>query len=119
MDAIRAIEAEQLKAEPGDFRIGDTVRVHFKIVEGKTERVQVFEGIVIARKRAGSNATFTVRKISYGVGVERVLPLHSPNLVKVDVLKHAIVRRSRLYYLRQRRGKAARMKVDRSAGNPN
>jgi large subunit ribosomal protein L19 len=109
MDAIRAIEAEQLKAEPGDFRIGDTVRVHFKIVEGKTERVQVFEGIVIARKRAGSNATFTVRKISYGVGVERVFPLHSPKIVKVVRVREGRVRRAKLYYLRGRTGKAAKV----------
>ncbi len=93
MDAIRAIEAEQLKADTGDFRIGDTVRVHFKIVEGKTERVQVFEGIVIARKRTGLNETFTVRKISYGVGVERVFPLHSPKIVKVVRVREGRVRR--------------------------
>ncbi|OHD74884.1 MAG: 50S ribosomal protein L19 [Spirochaetes bacterium RBG_13_68_11] len=109
MDAIRAIEAEQLKAEPGEFRIGDTVRVHFKIIEGKTERVQVFEGIVIARKRAGLNETFTVRKISYGVGVERVFPLHSPKIVKVVRVREGRVRRSKLYYLRGRTGKAAKV----------
>ena len=109
MDAIRAIEAEQLKAETGDFRIGDTVRVHFKIVEGKTERVQVFEGIVIARKRTGLNETFTVRKISYGVGVERVFPLHSPKIVKVVRVREGRVRRSKLYYLRGRTGKAAKV----------
>ena len=109
MDAIRAIEAEQLKAETGDFRIGDTVRVHFKIVEGKTERVQVFEGIVIARKRAGLSETFTVRKISYGVGVERVFPLHSPKIVKVVRVREGRVRRSKLYYLRGRTGKAAKV----------
>jgi large subunit ribosomal protein L19 len=109
MDAIRAIEAEQLKAEPGDFRIGDTVRVHFKIIEGKTERVQVFEGIVIARKRSGLNETFTVRKISYGVGVERVFPLHSPKIVKVVRVREGRVRRSKLYYLRGRTGKAAKV----------
>ncbi len=109
MDAIRAIEAEQLKAEPGDFRIGDTVRVHFKIIEGKTERVQVFEGIVIARKRSGLNETFTVRKISYGEGVERVFPLHSPKIVKVVRVREGRVRRSKLYYLRGRTGKAAKV----------
>ena len=109
MDAIRAIEAEQLKAEPGDFRIGDTVRVHFKIIEGKTERVQVFEGIVIARKRSGLNETFTVRKISYGVGVERVFPIHSPKIVKVVRVREGRVRRSKLYYLRGRTGKAAKV----------
>lgn len=109
MDAIRAIEAEQLKKEPGDFRIGDTVRVHFKIVEGKTERVQVFEGIVIARKRTGLSETFTVRKISYGVGVERVFPLHSPKIVKIVRVREGRVRRSKLYYLRGRTGKAAKV----------
>ena len=109
MDAIKAIEAEQLKAEPGEFRIGDTVRVHFKIVEGKTERVQVFEGIVIARKRTGLNETFTVRKISYGVGVERVFPLHSPKIVKIVRMREGRVRRSKLYYLRGRTGKAAKV----------
>ena len=109
MDPIRAIEAEQLKAEPGEFRIGDTVRVHFKIVEGKTERVQVFEGIVIARKRAGLSETFTVRKISYGVGVERTFPLHSPKIVKIVRVREGRVRRSKLYYLRGRTGKAAKV----------
>jgi len=109
MDAIRAIEAEQLKKEPGDFAIGDTVRVHFKIVEGKTERVQVFEGIVIARKRSGVTETFTVRKISYGVGVERVFPLHSPKIVKVVRVREGRVRRAKLYYLRGRTGKAAKV----------
>jgi large subunit ribosomal protein L19 len=109
MDAIRAIEAEQLKAEPGEFGIGDTVKVHFKIIEGKTERVQVFEGIVIARKRSGLNETFTVRKISYGVGVERVFPLHSPKIVKIVRVREGRVRRSKLYYLRGRTGKAAKV----------
>jgi len=109
MDAIRAIEAEQLKKEPGDFAIGDTVRVHFKIVEGKTERVQVFVGIVIARTRAGVIETFTVRKISYGVGVERVFPLHSPKIVKVVRVREGRVRRAKLYYLRGRTGKAAKV----------
>jgi large subunit ribosomal protein L19 len=109
MDAIRAIEAEQMKAAPGDFRIGDTVRVHFKIIEGKTERVQVFEGIVIARKRSGVHETFTVRKISYGVGVERIFPLHSPKIVKVVRVREGRVRRSKLYYLRGRTGKAAKV----------
>lgn len=109
MDAIRAIEAEQLKKEPGDFRIGDTVRVHFRIIEGKTERVQVFEGIVIARKRAGLSETFTVRKVSYGVGVERIFPLHSPKIVKVVRVREGRVRRSKLYYLRGRTGKAAKV----------
>ena len=107
MDMIKALEAEQLKQDAGDFRIGDTVKVHFKIIEGKTERVQVFEGIVIAMKRDGLRATFTVRKISYGVGVERIFPLHSPKIVKVVRVREGRVRRSKLYYLRGRTGKAA------------
>jgi len=109
MDMMKAIEAEQLKEDTGDFRIGDTVKVHFKIIEGKTERVQVFEGIVIAMKRDGLRATFTVRKISYGVGVERIFPLHSPKIVKVVRVREGRVRRSKLYYIRGRSGKAAKV----------
>jgi large subunit ribosomal protein L19 len=119
MNVIEQLEREQMRADLPPIHTGDTVRVYMRFREGAKERVQPFEGVVIRINRNLARSTFTVRKISYGVGVERVLPLHSPNLVKVDVLKHAIVRRSRLYYLRQRRGKAARMKVDRSAGNPN
>ena len=106
---IKAIEAEQLKENAGEFRIGDTVKVHFKIIEGKTERVQVFEGIVIAMKRSGLRSTFTVRKISYGVGVERVFPLHSPKIVKIVRVREGRVRRSKLYYIRGRSGKAAKV----------
>ncbi len=109
MDVMKALEAEQLKENAEVFRIGDTVKVHYKIIEGKTERVQVFEGIVIARKRAGLNETFTVRKISYGVGVERVFPLHSPKIVKIVRVREGRVRRSKLYYLRGRTGKAAKV----------
>jgi large subunit ribosomal protein L19 len=109
MDMIKAIEAEQLKEGTEGFRIGDTVRVHFKIIEGKTERVQIFEGIVIAMKRDGLRKTFTVRKISYGVGVERIFPMHSPKIVKVVRVREGKVRRAKLYYLRGRTGKAAKV----------
>jgi large subunit ribosomal protein L19 len=109
MDMIKAIEAEQLKEGTEGFRIGDTVKVHFKIIEGKTERVQIFEGIVIAMKRDGLRKTFTVRKISYGVGVERIFPMHSPKIVKVVRVREGKVRRAKLYYLRGRTGKAAKV----------
>ena len=107
--AIKALEAEQLKENAQEFRIGDTVKVHFKIIEGKTERVQVFEGIVIAMKRDGLRKTFTVRKISYGVGVERIFPLHSPKIAKVVRTREGRVRRAKLYYLRGRYGKSAKV----------
>ncbi len=97
-----------------DFRSGDTVRVHVRIKEGDKERIQVFEGVVIVRKRAGIGSTFTVRKVSYGVGVERIFPVHSPMLAKVEVKSRGRVRRSRLFYLRGRTGKAARIKDRRS-----
>lgn len=116
MNVIEQIEKEQMRADLPPVRTGDTVKVYMRFREGAKERVQPFEGVVIRINRNLSRSTLTVRKVSYGVGVERILPLHSPNLVKVDVIKRALVRRSRLYYLRQRRGKAARMKVDRSLG---
>ncbi|AKL95498.1 50S ribosomal protein L19 [Clostridium aceticum] len=107
MDLIRAIEKEQLKSEVVDFNTGDTVKVHVRIKEGNRERVQVFEGIVI-KKQGGSVAeTFTVRRISYGVGVERTFPVHSPKIEKIEVIKHGKVRRAKLFYLRDRIGKAA------------
>jgi large subunit ribosomal protein L19 len=109
MNELKALEAEQLKENPGEFRIGDTVKVHYKIIEGKTERIQVFEGIVIAMKRDGLRATFTVRKISYGVGVERIFPLHSPKIAKIVRVREGRIRRSKLYYLRGRTGKAAKV----------
>jgi len=109
MNAIKAIEAEQLKQNTEQFRIGDTVKVHYRIVEGKTERVQVFEGIVIAMKRDGIRTTFTVRKISYGVGVERIFPLHSPRIAKIVRVREGKVRRAKLYYLRGRYGKSAKV----------
>ncbi len=109
MDLIKAIEAAQLR-ETTPFRIGDLIKVHFKIVEGKTERVQVYEGTVIAINHSGVRKSFTVRKISFGVGVERVFPLHSPRIDKLEVVRPGKVRRSKLYYLRDRVGKAAKVK---------
>ncbi|MFP4510096.1 MAG: 50S ribosomal protein L19 [Spirochaetota bacterium] len=112
MDIIKAIEAEQtatLNTIEENFRIGDTVKVHFTIVEGKTERVQVYEGLVIAKNKSGINRTFTVRKISYGVGVERVFPLNSPRIAKIEVSRRGRVRRAKLYYIRGRVGKAAKV----------
>lgn len=113
MNIIETLENEQLRNDIPEFRPGDTVRVHVKVVEGKTERVQVFEGIVIARKNAGVRETFTVRRISYGVGVERTFPIHSPRLEKIEVSRRGIVRRAKLYYLRSLTGKAARIRERR------
>jgi large subunit ribosomal protein L19 len=110
MNEIKAIEAAQMKSEPGDFKAGDMVKVHFKIIEGKTERIQVYEGLVIAVKNSGSCRTFTVRKNSYGVGVERVFPLHSPRIAKVEMVRPGKVRRAKLYYIREKIGKGARIK---------
>ncbi len=110
MNLIDQIEAGELKKEAPAVHVGDTVRAHIRIVEGEKERVQVFEGIVIRLHGGGARETMTVRKISFGVGVERVLPLHSPRLEKVEVVKRAKVRRAKLYYLRDLRGKAARLK---------
>lgn len=109
MDIIRAIEAKQIKENAENFSVGDTVKVFFKIVEGTTERIQGFEGIVIAKNNSGLRKTFTVRKISYGVGVERIFPMHSPRIDKIDVLRKGRVRRAKLYYLRDRVGKAAKV----------
>ncbi len=110
MDALKTITEGQLKADAPVFKIGDTVKVHVKIREGERERIQVFEGTVIARKGSGVSSTFTVRRVSYGVGVERVFPVHSPNVAKVEVVRSGKVRRSKLYYLRDRVGKAAKLK---------
>jgi len=109
MDLVRMLEAEQEKPEVENFRIGDTVKVHFNIVEGKTERVQVYEGLVIAKNNSGVRRTFTVRKISYGVGVERVFPLASPRIQKVEVVRRGRIRRAKLYYIRGRVGKRAKV----------
>mgnify|MGYP004446362585 CR=1 FL=1 len=109
-EIIKNIEAAQLKAEPPIVRVGDTVRVYAKIKEGNRERIQVFEGIVIKKQGGSSRETFTVRKNSNGVGVEKTWPVHSPNIEKVDVVRRGKVRRARLYYLRDRVGKAAKVK---------
>jgi large subunit ribosomal protein L19 len=110
VDLIKLVEGQQMKTEVPEFRPGDTVRVSFKVVEGGRERLQPFEGIVIRRRGSGISETFTVRRVSYGVGVERTFPLHSPRLQGVSVLRRGDVRQSRLYYLRERTGKAARVK---------
>lgn len=109
MDLIQAVEAGQKREGRDEFRIGDTVKVHFSIVEGKNERVQIYEGLVIARKNAGVRQTFTVRKLSYGVGVERVFPTHSPRIQRIEVVRRGKVRRSKLYYIRERIGKRAKV----------
>ena len=110
MNEIRAIDASQMKENPDVFNIGDTVKVHFRIIEGKTERIQVYEGLVIAMKNGQVGRTFTVRKNSYGVGVERIFPLHSPRVAKVEVVRQGKVRRAKLYYIRGKIGKAAKIK---------
>ena len=110
MDALKLIAQDSLKSEVPAIEIGDTVKVHVKIREGEKERIQVFEGTIIARRGSGVAETFTVRRLSYGVGVERVFPVHSPNVAKVEVVRHGRVRRSKLYYLRDRVGKAAKVK---------
>ena len=109
MNIIAQLEAKQLKADAPVLRPGETVRVHVKVVEGEKERTQVFEGVVIAMAGTGSRANFTVRKISYGVGVERIFPIRSPRIEKVEVMSHGKVRRAKLYYLRELSGKAARL----------
>lgn len=113
MTILETIEREQMKTDLPDFRPGDTVRVHAKVRERGKERIQVFEGLVIRRRRGFKQSTFTVRKISFGVGVERIFPLHSPMIDKIEVVTRGKVRRSKLYYLRHKRGKAARIKERR------
>jgi len=110
MDAIKLISQSSLKAEKPVFEIGDTVKVHVRIVEGSRSRIQVFEGIVIAMKHGGISETFTVRRTSYGVGVERGFPVNSPNVEKVEVVRHGKIRRAKLYFLRDRVGKSAKLK---------
>ena len=110
MDAIRLVEAGALKKDRQGFAPGDTVRVHVKVIEGEKERLQVFDGVLIRKRGEGARASFTVRRISYGVGVERTFPLHSPRIDRIEVIRHSRVRRSKLYYLRGLAGKAARLK---------
>ena len=112
---IQSLESAQLRKDLPDFRAGDTVRVHYKIVEGDKERVQVFQGLVIKQHRAGSRSTFTVRKVSFNVGVERIFPLYSPRIEKIEVVGQGVVRRARLFYLRELQGKAARLQDKKDA----
>ncbi len=112
--AIEQLEKEQMRMDLPNFRPGDSVKVHVKIKEGDRERIQVFEGVVIRRRAGGSRSSFTVRKISYGVGVERIFPTHSPAIDRVEVVQRGKVRRAKLYYLRQLKGKAARIRGERT-----
>jgi large subunit ribosomal protein L19 len=114
MSLIREIEQQQLKDNVPEFRAGDTVRVYVKVVEGNKERIQPFEGVVITKRNEGLKSTFTVRKISHSIGVERSFMLHSPRVDRVEVLRHGAVRRAKLYYLRDKVGRAARIKEDRN-----
>jgi len=110
MNVMEKIIKEQCKPEITDFRVGDTVKVHTRIIEGENERIQIFSGIVIARKGTGVQETFTVRRVSFGQGVEKVFPLHSPRIAKIEVERHGKVRRAKLYYLREKIGKSAKVK---------
>ena len=110
MDIIRSIEKEQMRKDLPELNIGDTVRVYVKVVEGNRERLQAFEGIIIRKKNGGIRETFTVRRVSYGIGVERTFPVHSPKIDRIEVIRRGRVRRAKLYYLRDRIGKAAKVK---------
>ena len=110
MDTIKAIEQQQIRDDLPKFQVGDTVKVHYRVVEGSRERVQIFQGTIIRRHGAGNRETFTVRKISFGVGVERTFPVHSPKIMKVEIDSRGRTRRSKLYFLRDKVGKAARLK---------
>ena len=114
MDVIQSLEREQMRIDIPDFRTGDTIRVHAKIKEGDKERIQVFQGAVIRKRKGTMGATFTVRKISYGIGVERIFPTHSPAIDRIEIVSRGKVRRSRLYYMRKLKGKAARIKEKRT-----
>ncbi len=111
MDALKIIEQDSMKSEIPQINIGDTVKVHVKITEGDKSRIQVFEGTVIAKKHGGINETFTVRRVAHGCGIERVFPVHSPSVDKVEIVRTGVVRRAKLYYLRDRVGKAAKVKA--------
>jgi large subunit ribosomal protein L19 len=113
MGKINQLEKEQMRLDHPDFGPGDTVKVHVKIKEGEKERVQIFQGVVISKRKGTTNATFTVRKVSYSVGVERIFPLHSPTIDKIEVVTKGRVRRAKIYYLRKLKGKAARIKERR------
>jgi large subunit ribosomal protein L19 len=111
---IENIEKEQMRVDIPDFKVGDTIKVHAKIKEGEKERIQVFQGFVIRKRKGKTGATFTVRKVSYGIGVERIFPLHSPSIDKIEVVSKGKVRKGKLYYMRKLRGKAARIKEKRA-----
>jgi len=111
-EVIKAIEKEQMKESVAQFKVGDTVRVYIKLVEGARERLQMFEGVVLKRQNGGARETFTVRRLSYGVGVEKTWPLHSPNIERIEVVRKGVVRRAKLFYLRGRVGKAAKVKEE-------
>ncbi len=113
MEKIKQLEKEQMRLDHPAFGPGDNVKVHVKIKEGEKERIQVFQGVVISKRKGGTNATFTVRKVSYGVGVEKIFPLHSPAIDKIELITRGRVRRAKIYYLRKLRGKAARIKERR------
>jgi len=113
MEKIKQLEKEMMRLDHPDFRAGDTIKVHVKIREGEKERIQIFQGVVISKRKGTTNATFTVRKVSYGVGVERIFQLHSPILDKIEVVTRGRVRRAKIYYLRKLRGKAARIRERR------
>src|SRR5216117_4259294 len=115
MNTLDGLDADSLREDIPDFRPGDTLRVHVRVVEGSRSRIQVFQGVVIRRQGGGARETFTVRKISFGVGVERTFPVHTPVLAKIEVLTQGDVRRAKLYYLRQRSGKAAKIREKRTA----
>lgn len=110
LDIIKAIESEQIRTDLPQFNVGDTVKVHVRVKEGNRERIQIFEGIVLKRQNGGIRETFTVRRISYGVGVERTFPVNSPSIAKIEVVRRGKVRRAKLFYLRDRVGKAAKVK---------
>lgn len=110
MNDLQAVESAHVRDDIPDFRAGDTIRVHVRVVEGGRERVQIFEGVVLARNGSGARASFTVRKVSFGVGVERMFPVHAPIIQKIEVVRRGDIRRSKLYYLRDRIGKSARIK---------
>ncbi len=112
MDFVKLIEQKEIKGTPPAFRVGDTVKVHVKVKEGEKDRIQIFGGMVIAMKGGGTGSTFTVRKISDGIGVERIFPMHSPIIGKIEVVRRGKVRRAKLYYLRDRKGKAARVEEE-------
>ena len=115
MNPLEVVEREQLRMDLPDFRVGDTVKVHVKIIEGEKERIQPFEGVVIRKKGGGIRSSFTVRKISYGIGVERIFPSHSPRIDRIDVVSRGRVRRAKLFYLRGLKGKAARIRTEKKA----